>query len=106
LRNLDKEKQDITNTLALPIDKKLYIYLLCPHSEHQNKIHSNLNSLNTFTEETGSPNVKTIRNKIKLPEVGSNVIWSLSLWGAGPNKTNKQPSLRYVERWDLLMCAL
>jgi hypothetical protein len=29
-------KQGITNTLALPIDKMLYIYLLCPHSEHQN----------------------------------------------------------------------
>jgi hypothetical protein len=29
-------KQGITNTLALPIDKLLYIYLLCPHSEHQN----------------------------------------------------------------------
>ncbi len=27
-------KQGITNTLALPIDKMLYIYLLCPHSEH------------------------------------------------------------------------
>jgi hypothetical protein len=28
-------KQGITNTLALPIDKMLYIYELCPHSEHQ-----------------------------------------------------------------------
>jgi hypothetical protein len=28
-------KQGITNTLALPIDNMLYIYLLCPHSEHQ-----------------------------------------------------------------------
>jgi hypothetical protein len=28
-------KQGITNKLALPIDKMLYIYLLCPHSEHQ-----------------------------------------------------------------------
>ncbi len=28
-------EQGITNTLALPIDK-MYIYLLCPHSEHQN----------------------------------------------------------------------
>jgi hypothetical protein len=26
-------KQGITNTLALSIDKMLYIYLLCPHSE-------------------------------------------------------------------------
>jgi hypothetical protein len=30
------KKQGITNTLALPIDKMLYIYLLCPRSEHQN----------------------------------------------------------------------
>jgi len=29
-------KQGITNKLALPIDKMLYIYLLCPHSERQN----------------------------------------------------------------------
>jgi hypothetical protein len=62
-------KQGITNTPAVPIDKMLYIYLLCPHSEHQKKIRSNLN---TFTKETGS-------NKVKLPKVGS-------LWGAGPNK--------------------
>jgi hypothetical protein len=48
------------NGLALPIDKLLYIYLLCPHSEHQKKICSNLNSLNTFSKETGSPNVKLI----------------------------------------------
>jgi hypothetical protein len=30
-------KQGIANTLALPIDKMLYIYLLCPHSKHQKK---------------------------------------------------------------------
>jgi hypothetical protein len=30
-------QQGITNTLALPIGKMLYIYLLCPHSEHQKK---------------------------------------------------------------------
>ncbi len=30
-----EKKQGITNTLALPIDKMLYIYLLCPHSDHQ-----------------------------------------------------------------------
>jgi hypothetical protein len=29
-------KQGITNTLALPIGNMLYIYVLCPHSEHQN----------------------------------------------------------------------
>jgi hypothetical protein len=27
--------QGITNTVALPIDKMLYIYLLCPHSKHR-----------------------------------------------------------------------
>jgi hypothetical protein len=31
----NKTKQGITNTLALPIDKMLYIYLLYPHSQHQ-----------------------------------------------------------------------
>jgi hypothetical protein len=53
-------KQGITNTRALPIDKMLYIYQLCPHSEHQKKIHSNLNSLNTFTQKIGLSNVKLI----------------------------------------------
>jgi hypothetical protein len=33
----DDENKGITNTLALPIDKMLYIYLLCPHSEHPKK---------------------------------------------------------------------
>jgi len=32
---IKKKKQGITNTLALPIDKMLYIYILCPHFEHQ-----------------------------------------------------------------------
>jgi hypothetical protein len=31
-------KEGIINTMALPIDKMLYIYLLCPHSEHQNNL--------------------------------------------------------------------
>jgi hypothetical protein len=34
----DIEKQGITHTLALPIDKMLYIYVLCPHSEHQKNL--------------------------------------------------------------------
>jgi hypothetical protein len=38
---------------ALPIDKMLYIYLLCSHSKHQN-------NLNTFTKEIGSRNVKLV----------------------------------------------
>ncbi len=57
----------------------MYIYLLCPHSEHQNKFRSNLNSLNTFTKGTSSP------NKLKLPKIGSNAIVPVRV-GAGPNK--------------------
>jgi hypothetical protein len=49
-------KKGITNTLALPIDKMLYIY----HTLNTQKIRSNPNSLNTFTEETGSTNVKPV----------------------------------------------
>jgi hypothetical protein len=38
-REREREKQGIINTLALPIDKMmLYIYLLCPHSEHQKNL--------------------------------------------------------------------
>jgi hypothetical protein len=32
-----RREQGITNTLGLPIDKMLYIYLLCPHSERREK---------------------------------------------------------------------
>jgi hypothetical protein len=32
----DIKQQGVTNTLlALPMNKMLYMYLLCPHSEHQ-----------------------------------------------------------------------
>jgi hypothetical protein len=31
----EQEKHGITNLLALPINKMLYIYPLCPHFEHQ-----------------------------------------------------------------------
>jgi hypothetical protein len=31
-----QRQRGITDTLALPIDKMLYMYLLCPHSEYQN----------------------------------------------------------------------
>ncbi len=34
----EEAKQGVTNTLALPINKMLYIYLLCPHSRHQKSI--------------------------------------------------------------------
>ncbi len=64
LRFLILTKQGITNTTALPIDKMLYIHLLCPHSEHQ-KSRSDLNSLNTFTKETGSNKVETSKSWIQ-----------------------------------------
>ncbi len=35
--NVVTSEQGITNTLALPMDKMLYIYLLCSHSEHPEK---------------------------------------------------------------------
>jgi hypothetical protein len=52
-------KQGITNTLALPIDKMLYIYLLCPHSQHQNNPFQSKQSKH-FIKETDSPRVKLI----------------------------------------------
>jgi hypothetical protein len=52
------------NTLALPIDKMLYIYLLSTPKT----IPSNLNNPNTFTKETISFNVKLGSNKVKLPK--------------------------------------
>ncbi len=52
-------KQGITNMLALPIDKMFYMYILCP-TLNTNEIHFNLNSLNIFTKNIGSHNVKLI----------------------------------------------
>jgi hypothetical protein len=66
------------------IDHMLYIYILCPHSEHQNnpfqsKKSKHFHQRNRFTQcETGSI-------KVKLPKVGSNVIVPVPV-GAGPNK--------------------
>ncbi len=79
-------KQGITNTLALPIDKMLYIYYLhCLHTLHtkknpfQFKQSKHFHQRNWFTQfETGS-------NKLKLPKVGSNAIVPAPT-GAGPNK--------------------
>jgi hypothetical protein len=71
----------------------------CVHSEHQ-KIHSNLNSLNTFTKETSSPNVKY---KVKLPKVGSNAIVPVP-GETGPTKPHITKNIikqdQYVI-WDL-----
>jgi hypothetical protein len=79
-----KQEQGITNTLALPIDNLLHIYVLCPHSEHQNnpfqsKKSKNFYQRNRFTKcETGSI-------KVKLPKVGSSVMVPVPV-GAGPDK--------------------
>jgi len=53
-------KQDITNTLTLPIDKGCCTSIYCVHSLNTKTIHANLNSLNTFTKETGSSNLKLV----------------------------------------------
>jgi hypothetical protein len=37
MHSKDLKQQGITNTLTLPIDKMLYIYLLCPHSLNTRK---------------------------------------------------------------------
>jgi len=67
--NTEKNQQNkgITNSLALPIDKMLYIYVLCPHSEPQKKSVFNLNTLNAFTKKTSAPNVKLVL-KIKIAQ--------------------------------------
>jgi hypothetical protein len=70
--------------LALQIDKMLYIYLLCPHFEHQifffqSKQPKHFHQRNRFIKcEIGS-------NKVKLPRLGSNVIVLVPM-GVGPNK--------------------
>jgi len=93
-----EEQQGITNTLALPIVKMLYIYLLCPHSKHQKKPFQSKQSKhfhqrNRFTKcETGS-------NKVKLPKVGSNAIVPVPVGGraeqikASQNLENKHYEL-------------
>jgi hypothetical protein len=43
-------KQGITNTLALPIDKMLYIYLLWPHFEHQKQSRSKSKQSKTLSQ--------------------------------------------------------
>jgi hypothetical protein len=56
-----QSQQGITNTLTLPIDKDVvHLPTYYVHTLNNKKIRSNLNSLNTFTKETGLPNVKTI----------------------------------------------
>jgi len=69
--------EHITNMLALPIDKMLYMYLLlCTHSEHR-KDRFQVHTLNTakIGSNLNSLNTftkETSSNKVKLPKVGSN----------------------------------
>jgi hypothetical protein len=90
-------KQGITNTLALPIVKMLYIYRLCPHSKHQKDPFQSKESKH-FHQKTDSPNVKTSFNTLKLPKVGSNVIWgepnkpSVTLFWMNHNWVTKVPT--------------
>jgi hypothetical protein len=69
--------------LALPIAKMLYIYLLCPHSEHQKNSFQSKPS-NTFTKESGSSNVKpVVKDKTSKSWVQCARPCPV---GAGPNK--------------------
>ncbi len=76
-------KQGITNTLTLPIDKMLYLYFLCPQSEHQNNPCQSKQSKH-FNEKNQFNKYETGFNKVKLPKVGSNAIVPVPV-GAGPN---------------------
>jgi hypothetical protein len=78
--------QGITNTLALPIDKMLYIYRLRPHSPHQKNPFQSEQFKQHFHQRNWFTNCETGSNKVKLPKVGSNAIVRV---GAGRNKGNK-----------------
>jgi hypothetical protein len=52
-------KQAIINTLPLPIDTMSYIFLLCPHPEHQNNPFQSKQP-KTLIKETSSPDVKPV----------------------------------------------
>jgi len=58
-------KQGITNTLAVPIDRTLYIYLSVSTLSTTRK--------NPFKSKHFHPK-KQSSNKVKLPKVGSNAI--------------------------------
>jgi hypothetical protein len=70
--------------LALPIDKMLCIYLLCPRSEHQKNSFQSKQS-KYFHQRIRFIYCETGCNKVKVPKVGSNVIDPVPV-GAGPNK--------------------
>jgi hypothetical protein len=75
---LFEKKQGITNTLALPIIKMLYIYLLCPLQKipFQSKQSKHFHQRNWFTS------CEIDSNKVILPKAGSNAI----ALGQGPKK--------------------
>ncbi len=63
------------------------------HTLNTKTIRSNLKSLNTFTKETGSLNVKLVFIKVKLPKVGSNAIVPVPV-RAEPNKATFAHSVK------------
>ncbi len=95
-------KQGITNTLAPPIDKMLYIYLFCPHSKHQNNMFQSKQSKH-FHQRNWFTQCETGFNKVKLPKVGSNAI-ILAPIGAWPNKLYiKIVGIKTWELWESLL---
>ncbi len=78
--------QGIKNTLALPIDKMLYIYVLCPHSEHQKNTFQSKQSKH-FHQRNQCTQCETGSTKVKLPKVGSNAIVR-----TGPNNPQWDPN--------------
>jgi hypothetical protein len=59
----------------------LYMYLVCPHSLSLNTktISSNLNSLNTFTKESGSSIVKLVLTSVN-PMHNAQVCYFNNVW--------------------------
>jgi hypothetical protein len=96
-------KQGITNMLALPVDKMLYIYLLCPHSKHQKNPFQSKQSKH-FHQRNQFTSCETNCNKVKLPKVGSNVIVPIPVGGARPNNANKEKYFKNVFDWTQILC--
>jgi hypothetical protein len=80
-------KQGITNTLALPIDKMLYIYLLCPHSKHQKKhrrMKKGCNFWAIFSNKVLQPPWGEKRTQLSFPNMIPQKSWHVSLQNLGP----------------------
>jgi hypothetical protein len=77
-RSLNRIKQDM---LLVPktIHAQHCTSTYSVHTLNTKRIHSNINSVNSFTKETGS-------NKVKLPKVGANVIVPVPCGGQGATK--------------------